>query len=155
MPVDLDKWTIAKIRTQCVIDGDHVYWGPPDNPEKLTIYIHGNEPRVPVPGHKFLISLEDLVHHGARVRRRPKLMTKDDINRHNWSVAGGIARWNRTRLPHNVYLANGRSMDYAGNRGKPIPPPKYIGRTGKFRTAVYDTVEEVEAALKDHKFVNT
>lgn len=154
MAVDLDKWTIAKIRTNCVIDGETIYWGPADKPETLVVHVHGNEPRVNIPGTKFLISLEDLVHHGARLRRRPKLMTKDDINKHNWAVAGGVARWNRTRLPRNVYLANGRSMDYAGDKGKPIPAARYIGRTGRYRTAVFDTVEEVVAALNEKRFVN-
>lgn len=154
MTVSLDKWLQAKIKTQCVIDGERVYWGPPNEPIELVVHMHGNEPRVQLPGTKFLISLEDLITHGARMRRRPKLLTKADVNQHSWAVAGGYARWNRTYLPRNVYIANARTMDSAGDRGKPVPPARYIGRTGKYRTAVYDTVDEVVKALEEKRYVN-
>lgn len=148
--VGINKFLQAQIRTKCRINDDSVFW---DDIE-LEVHIVGNQKKIVVPKHKYMLSLEDLIHFGARVIRRPKELTKLEIIHAKNSTLGGIARWNRSSLPTNVYIANKQTIQRAKDYGKDVPDEKYIGRIGKYRTAVYPTVDEVLEALSAKKFVN-
>jgi hypothetical protein len=46
-----------------------------------------------------------------------------------------------------VYIANARSVEYALSKGRPAPPIRYVGRSADRITEVFDTVDEVVAAM--------
>ena len=148
--VGISKFLKAQIRTKCRINGDIVFW---DNTE-LEIHIIGHQKKIAVPNHKYMLSLEDLISFGAKVIRRPQNLTKKEIIHAETSTRGGVARWNRCTLPTNVYIANKQTIQRAKDAGKDVPSERYIGRIGKYRTAVYSSVDEVLAAIQNKKFVN-
>ena len=148
--VGLDKFVQAQIRTKCKINGEAVFWGDLE----LEVHLIGNQKKIVVPKHKYMLTLEDLIAHGAQIIHRPKQLTKQEIKHVKSSTLGGIVRWGRDTLPTNVYVANKLTIQRAIERDLDVPAEKYIGRIGKYRTAVYPTVEEVLEALNTKTFVN-
>lgn len=114
----------------------------------MQVHVVAGVRKVQLPNTKFLISLDDLILHGAKVlgSRTPK----------NLALYGAEARWAEQRasreasgLPTNVYIANARSIQYAIDNGKAPPAQRYIGRRQDKMTEVFDTVEEVVQAMNE------
>ena len=143
MPVNLDTYTKALVRTQVSIDSaSRVFL----KDQQLEIHTVGGVRKVQLPNTKFLISLDDLVANGAKVLggRTPRSLALD----------GSEARWADQRearakagLPPNVYIANARSIQYALDNHRVPPPVRYIGRRQEKMTEVYDTIDEVVTAM--------
>lgn len=154
MPVNLDSHTRAVIKVKVRIDAvGRVFFGGKVNEkgelegaEELPTHLIGAERKTVLPGKKFPISLADLIEYGA-VRIGPYRRPGQHSN-------GGTKRWAdvqaeraEKKIPPNVYIANQRTIDKAVEKGLAPVAPRYIGRRAKQMTEVYDTVDEVVAAM--------
>lgn len=144
----LDKFQVAQIRALCVVDSaSRVTW----RKEPLEVYVINGERKVVLPGTKITVSVAELVENGATLLGSLGPQTKQ--------ADGGRARWadslearRAAGVPPNVYRANQRSVDYALAKGKAPPPPTWVGRRQRKCTEVYDTVDEVVAAMNEGRW---
>jgi hypothetical protein len=143
--MNLDKFTVAQLRTHCTVDAaSRVFW----KGTEMEIHLVGAERKVIIPGTKVVISVNELVTQGAKLvgQRGPQ----------NFRSDGGTTRWiesvkrrNEDGIPPNVYVANARSVQYALDKGNAPPVTRWVGRRQGKVTEVYDTIDEVVKAMND------
>lgn len=138
----MDAYLQAYIKVNVHIDAAHRVWC---KNEQLEVHVVGNERKVVLPISKQTFTFDELKQLGARV---------DVDTRKTLAQYGAEGRWReeierrrKDGLPPNVYIANARSIDYAVSKGKVPPPTRYVGRMQHKITEVYDTVDEVVAAI--------
>lgn len=138
----MDKFVQAYIKTNVKVDAGQRVWC---KGEQLEVHLIGGDKKVVLPISKQTFTFDDLKRAGATV----EVVTMKTL-----AQAGAEGRWReeiqeRTErgLPSNVYIANARSIQYAIEKGKTPPSAKYVGRRRRDITEVYDTVDEVVAAM--------
>jgi len=138
----MDRFLQAYIKTNVRVDAGQRVWC---KGEQLQVHTIGNERKVVLPVSKQTFTFDDLKRAGATV----EVVTAKTL-----AVAGAEGRWRdeiqeraERGLPSNVYIANARSIQYAIDKGKTPPAAKFVGRKRRDITDVYDTVDEVVAAM--------
>jgi hypothetical protein len=138
----MDAYLRAYVKTRVRVDAGGRVW---DGETQLEVVRSGGTKKVQLPNTKYLLTFEDLRKMGARVDV-PTVMTL--------AQAGAEGRWRevieereKRGIPSNVYVANARTIQRAIDRGETPPNPTWLGRRGKDMTEVYDTVDEVVAAM--------
>jgi hypothetical protein len=150
----MDSYVKTYVKLHIRIDAGNRAWDFKDekNPVQLQVHMSNGVRKVVLPPKltKILYSFEDLKRAGCKC---------DTITLKTLAQAGAEGRWKdnievRTKsgLPSNVYIANARSIQYAQEKGKEIPPAKFIGRMRDKMTEVYDTVDEVVDAIANEKW---
>ena len=140
----MDKYTEAYIKTNVHIDaGGRVFC----KGEQLEVHVLSNVKKVVLPISKLTYTFDDLKRAGAKC---------DVVTLMSLAKAGAEGRWREeiqerrdNNIPQNVYIANARSIEYAIAKGKAPPPVKWLGRKQGKMTEVYDTVDEVIAAMTE------
>lgn len=118
--------------------------------EELEVHNSSGVRKVQLPISKILFTFEDLKRCGARVEAQT-LQTL--------AVAGAEGRWKdeieerKARgIPSNVYIANARTINKALAEGRDPPAPRWLGRRWDKMTEVYDTIDEVVAAMAKNQW---
>lgn len=138
----MDKYVGTYIKTHVHVDaGGRVFC----KGEELEVHVIGGVKKVVLPISKLTYTFLDLKMAGAQI---------DATTVKSLALAGAEGRWKDQMgarkgagLPSNVYVANARSIEYAMEKGKDVPPVRYIGRCRKQMTEVFDTVDEVVNAM--------
>lgn len=143
----VDRYIQAFIKAHVHVDAGQRVWckGQP-----LEVHFVGNEQKVVLPISKQTFTFDDLKRLGARV---------DVVTLKTLAQSGAEGRWRseiqerrKIGLPSNVYLANARTIQTAIDRGTVPPAAKYVGRKRDKITEVYDTVDEVVAAVNEDRW---
>jgi hypothetical protein len=118
--------------------------------EPLEVHVSGGVRKVVLPISKIMWSFDDLKRCGAKVEAQT-LQTL--------AIAGAEGRWRgeieerKARgIPSNVYIANARTINKALAEGRDPPEPRWIGRRWDKMTLVYDTIDEVVAAMANNQW---
>lgn len=142
----LDRYTQATIKAKVQIDSaSRVFW----DGKELEVHNLNGVRKIQLPGTKIMLSLQDLLEYGAKLL--------GGLTANTLAKRGADARWANARkhnLPANVYIANARSIDHAVKTGKVPPPVRYLGRRRDKMTEVYDSIEEVVAAMNEGRWRN-
>lgn len=143
----MDSYVKAYVKTHVNIDaGGRVFC----KGEQLEVHVIGGVKKVVLPISKLTYTFDDLKAAGAKC---------DVITLFSLAKAGAEGRWKdniqerrENNIPQNVYIANARTIQRAIDKGESPPPLKWVGRKSDKITEVYDTVDEVVAAMAENRW---
>lgn len=143
----MDSYVRAYVKVHVHIDaGSRVFC----DGKELDVIQSGSTKKVQLPISKILYSFDDLKKMGAKC---------DVVTLFSLAKAGAEGRWKQNiqdrrdaNIPSNVYVANARTINRAIERGEVPPPVRWLGRQGDRCTEVYDTVDEVVAAMNENRW---
>lgn len=144
----MDPYVEAFVRVHVHIDSGQRVWCKGE--ELGVVRGKGDIKKVLLPVSKILYTFDQLKRAGAKC---------DVVTLSSLARAGAEGRWRneiddrkRDGIPSNVYVANARSVELALAAGKTPPPVRWVGRQSNRITEVYDTIDEVVAAMGEERW---
>jgi hypothetical protein len=143
----MDSYVRAYVKTHVHIDAGGRAWC---DGRQLEVIKSGGQKKIQLPIAKYLLTFDEIKRCGGRV---------DVPTVTSLAQAGAEGRWKEViaqreqrGIPANVYVANARTVQRAIDRGETPPDVTWVGRSGHKCTEVYDTVDEVVAAMGEGRW---